>query len=94
MVSYTQSTGMEERYDMNVTVKDFISSYITTDKDALSRRVYVRMIGNGEVIEDWYNECPWMFEDANVLSWNIKDNLDGETNRRGNKIVTLYIVAK
>lgn len=82
---------------MKVTVKDLVSSYLSADKDAMPVEVYVSMVSNQlqdgtpNVLEGWYREAPYMYNDASVSNWCIKPS--DKMNRWGDKFVTLYISA-
>ena len=79
---------------MNVTVKEFISCYMDANKDALSKKVYVNVLSKPDSYSGWYNDEPWMYDDAMVRYWHIEEDKEGKVDRMGNRIVTLYIDAK
>lgn len=59
-------------------VKEFVHSFTTLGKNAEPVDFYVYMIGvpmNGKAntCEDWYNDCPYMFDDAEVSSWHYTE---------------------
>lgn len=59
-------------------VKDFVHAFTTVPENARCVDFRVKLIGgsiNGEenVCEDRYNECPYMFDDAEVSSWWLDD---------------------
>lgn len=63
---------------MAIKVKDLVHTFTTVGKDACCASFYVELIGkplNGKanVCEDWYNECPYMFDNARVSSWWLDD---------------------
>lgn len=59
-------------------VKDFVHAFTTVQENAEPVDFYVHMAGkpaNGKanVCEDWYNDCPYMFDDATVFSWHYAE---------------------
>lgn len=82
---------------MNVTVKDFISGYTSVGNKAMPVDFFVKLIskplldGSSNTIVGWYNEAPYMYNDAKVISWHIEKS--HRTTMHGENYIVMYIAA-
>lgn len=82
---------------MNATVRDFINDYSSVGKKAMPVDFFVKLIskplldGAPNTMVGWYNEAPYMYNDAKVISWHIEPS--NRTTGYGEGYIVVYLTA-